>query len=144
MRLLASICLALIATGVILATGVPRKLVEQRSYDHGWESDMGALDLLSNALHEETDATSVIFVYGARRGLRSNVERRIKCMADYMTQRRSLPASRIRVARGGYRQYATIELWVVPRDATAPTPTPTLKSKDVRFRKRGLKYTCDI
>jgi hypothetical protein len=144
MKLIASICLAFVATSAILASGLPRKLLEKRSYDHGWESDMGALDLLSNTLHDETDTTGLILVYGAKRGLRGDVERRIGCMKNYMTQRRGIPSDRIRVLRGGYRQEATIELWVVPTGAAAPTATPTLRPRDIRFKKRGLKYTCDV
>lgn len=144
MKLLASICLALIATGAILASGVPRKLLEQRSYDHGWEGDMVALDLLSNALHDEPETTGVIFVYGPKRGLRRDVERRVGCMENYLTKRRGVPSGRIRVLPAGYREYATIELWVVPTGAEAPAATPTFKSKDISFKKRGVKYTCDI
>ena len=134
----------MIATAATLLSDVPRKIVETRSYPTGWEADMGALDLLSKTLQEETGTTGVVFVYGAKRDLRKNVERRIQCMNDYVTHRRGIPSNRIRVLSGGYRKHATIELWVVPRDANAPTPTPTLRPKDVIFKRRGVPYGCNI
>lgn len=105
---------------------------------------MGALDLLSNALHDDTATTGIIFVYGAKRDRRGNVERRVTCMENYMIQRRGIPSNRIRVLQGGYRQHATIELWVVPSGLQAPKPTPTLRRDHVTLTKRGERYTCNV
>src|SRR5260370_23320434 len=143
MSSLAVICWVVIAATVTLASDPPRKLVETRSYPNGWEADMGALDLLSKTLQDETGTTGVIFVYGSNRELASNVERRIRCYENYMTERRGIPSNRIRVLRGGYRQHATIELWVVPSGAQAPGKTPTLGREDVKPARRGTRYRCN-
>ena len=143
MKSLTSICWLVIAATFTLASDSPRKLVETLSYPTGWEADMGALDLLSKALEDEPGTTGIIFVYGANRELAVNVQRRIRCFETYMTDRRDIPSNRIRVLRGGYRQHATIELWVVPSGAEAPKPTPTLGREDVRPTKRGARYRCD-
>jgi hypothetical protein len=143
MKFLASICWVMIVAGATLASDPPRKLIETRSYPTGWEADMGALDLLSNALQNEPGTTGIIFVYGANRELATNVQRRIRCFETYMTNRRGVPSNRIRVLHGGYRQHATIELWVVASGAEAPTPKPTLGREDVRPAKHGTRYRCD-
>jgi hypothetical protein len=121
----------------------PRKLIDIYSYPTAWESDMGALDLLSNTLRDDTKASGVVFVYGSNGELATNVDRRIRCFETYMTDRRGIPSNRIRVLRGGYRQHAAIELWAVPSGGTAPKPTPTLGREDVKPAKRGTRYRCD-
>ena len=143
MKFLALVCWVAIAGASPLASDPPRRLVETRSYPNGWEADTGALDLLAKTLQDEVGATGIIFVYGANRDVAENVGRRIRCFETYMINRRGIPSNRIRVLHGGYRQHATIELWVVPSGAEAPKPTPTLGREDVRPAKRGTRYRCD-
>ena len=135
-------CVAIMAT-VTLASQPARKLWELRSCPECWESDMGALDLLAKTIEDEPGATGVIFVYGANSERDDNIERRIRCFENYMTQRRGIPSKRIRVMIGGYREHATIELWLVPSGAEEPTKTPTLGREDVKPARRGTKYRCD-
>jgi hypothetical protein len=143
MKSLAVICWVVIAATFTLAAEPPRRLAETRSYPNGWEADMGALDLLSTTLLDETGTTGVIFVYGSNRELAGNVERRIRCYENYLTERRGVPSPRIRVITGGYRQHAMIELWVVPSGAKPPDKTPTLGREDVKPARRGTKYRCN-
>ena len=143
MKVLVFICCVVVGAGVALASNPARKLVEIRSYPNAWESDMGALDLLANTLQDEVGATGIIFVYGANREFYQNIDRRIHCFENYMTQRRGIPADRVRVMVGGYRKHATIELWLVPSGAEVPKKTPTLGREDVRPAKRGTRYRCD-
>jgi hypothetical protein len=143
MNFLALICCVGIVAAAPLASDPPRKLIETYSYPTSWESDMAALDLLSNVLHENTDATGLVFVYGSNRELATNIDRRMRCFETYMTDRRGIPSNRIRILGVGYRQRATIELWVVPRGAEAPKPTPMLGREDVRPTRRGTRYRCD-
>lgn len=125
-----TICLVsivLLTFTVATASGAsisPRKLLETQSYDNGWEADMGSLDLLSTTLHSEPDSTGYIFVYGARRGYHNDVAKRIKCIKEYMLQRRGIPPGNLKVINGGYREHVTIEAWVAPSGSTAPVPTP--------------------
>ena len=67
------VCIVLVTCTVSEATTSPRKLLETRSYDRGWEADMGGLDLLSITLQNEPDSTGYIFVYGAKRGYHNDV-----------------------------------------------------------------------
>src|SRR5205807_10635354 len=97
------VCIVFVGFTVSSASTSPRKLMETRSYEHGWEADMGALDLLSKALQDEPNSIGYIFIYGARRGRRNDVERRMACMKGYLLQRRGISADSLRVVNGGYR-----------------------------------------
>jgi hypothetical protein len=44
-----------------------------------------------------------------------------------------MESGRIVIVDGGYREGATVELFIVPAGATPPTPTPTLDAKDVQI-----------
>ncbi len=105
---------------------------------------MGALDLLSKALQDEPNSTGYIFIYGARRGYRNDVVRRMECMKNYMLNRRGIPSDSLRVINGGYREYAMVELWVAPNGSLAPVPRPTVRPKNVRFKRGGTRYTCNV
>ncbi len=105
---------------------------------------MGVLDLLTITLQNEPDSTGYIIVYGARRGYRNDVATRMKCMKDYMIQRRGIPAGSLKVINGGYREYAMIELWIAPNGSLAPVPRPTVEPKNVRFKRGGTRYSCNL
>jgi hypothetical protein len=63
----------------------------------------------------------------------------------YLVDTRGVDAKRIVVINGGYREEWTAELWIVPKGATPPNPSPTLAAKDIRFRKGKIPkdaYEC--
>jgi hypothetical protein len=136
----------LLFAGVVVtfASTSSRKLIETRSYDHGWEADMAALDLLATNLQNEPNSTGYIFIYGAMRGYRNDVAIRMECMKNYMLQRRGIPDYRLRVVNGGYREYTMIELWVAPHESVAPVPRPMVRRKNVRLKRGRTKYTCNV
>lgn len=144
MKITALVFIILVACIVAAAQTPPGKLVENRSYDRGWEADMGALDLLSVALQQESMSTGYIFIYGARRGQRNEVAIRLKCMKNYMLKQRGIPGPRLKVIDGGYREEVMFELWVAPSGSDAPVPTPTIKPKSVRLKRGGSKYSCNL
>ena len=141
------VCIVLVTftvATVSVASTSPRKLLETRSYDRGWEADMGGLDLLSTTLQNEPDSTAYIFVYGARRGYHNDVAKRIKCIREYLLQRRGISPHSLKVINGGYREQVTIEVWVAPSGSSAPVPTPTTKPGAVNFKRGGTRYTCNV
>ncbi len=56
---------------------------------------------------------------------------------------RNQDLGRIVWINGGYRENWTTELWVVPNNADAPKPTPTVKEKEIKF-KRGKAKKLDL
>lgn len=142
-----AVSIVLLTFTVAIASGAstaPRKLLETQSSDHGWEADMAGLDLLSVTLQNEPDSTGYIFVYGARRGYHNDVAKRIKCIKEYLLQRRGIPPASLKVINGGYREHVTIEVWVAPSGSTAPVPTPTTKPGAVKSKRGGTKYSCSL
>jgi hypothetical protein len=144
MKIALLVCIVCAGSVVSSASTSPRKLTETRSSDHGWEADMVALDLLSSTLQQEPDSTGYIIIYGARRGHRNDVKRRMECMKNYLLQRRGIPAASLKVINGGYREYAMVELWVAPNGSLAPVPRPTIKAKNIRFKRGATEYSCDL
>lgn len=101
------------------------------------EDEMARLDNFAIELQNAPDAQGYIFVYGGRRDTkRDEVQIRGSRMKRYLVENRGVSAHRVRLLNGGYRENFTVELWLVPRDDSAPTATPTVKKRDVRF-KRG-------
>jgi hypothetical protein len=115
-----------------------RKLREFGNVD--WESEMLFLDSLDNKLREEPESVAHVIVYGGRRGdRRGETQARIACIKDYMLNRRGVRPDRIVMVNGGYREESTVELWLVSRGERGPSATPTINSKEVRFRKEKIK-----
>lgn len=141
-----AVVVCIVFAGFIISSAAtsPRKLSENRSYDGGWEMDMATLDLLALALQAEPDATGYIFIYGSRRGYRNDVSKRMQCMKNYLIQRRGIPAGRLSVVNGGYRKQVIVEMWLAPGGSLAPVPRPAVPRKQVRFKRGGSKYTCNL
>jgi hypothetical protein len=56
-----------------------------------------------------------------------------------------IDGNRIILVNGGYRETWSVELWVAPKGAGWPLPTPAIKESEIRFRKgrvRKQEYTC--
>lgn len=118
------------------------------------------LDNFAVQLQNEPTATGYIIFYGGRgygylcghdgRRLprRGEAEARASRLKPYITSAwANFDAARIVVVNGGYRERWTAELWIVPAGAEPPAPTPTLKPKDIKFRRgiaRKRDYRCEV
>jgi hypothetical protein len=143
------ICLTIwfnVAASASATSAEARKLMEFTSTN--WEDDMSRLDYLDGVLRDAPDANAYIIVYGGQRGdRRGENQARIACIKNYMVERRGVSPQRIEVIDGGHREQATVELWLIPRGERGPEPKPTVKPKDVRFRKGSVKdwrHRCSI
>ena len=90
------------------------------------DDESARLDTFYLALHNQPDLKGYIVGYNDPPGLRGQFLRRIYGDWRYLTKYRGLDPNRIIVLNGGYREKFTIELWVVPPEATPPKPAPTL------------------
>jgi hypothetical protein len=120
------------------------------------EDEMARLDNFAVHLQQEPEAQGYIIFYEGRRysscyNRRARIPRRGEAVAraarlkPYLTDRRGLDAKRVIIINGGYRQEWEAELWIVPKGAEPPKPTPTLEMKDVKFRKGRIgkrEYEC--
>ena len=116
---------------------VPFKMDEMGNVPSG---DMKArLDNYAVSLAATPEMQAYIIFYGGRRydgrlGRRNEAERLAARLLDYLLKTRAIAPERIRMINGGFREEWTAELWLSPRGATAPTPTPTIPSGEIKFR----------
>lgn len=135
------ICIALSAVvspesnvAVCIAPEQARKLDEFGNVT--CEDELARLDNFTNELLNDANAQGYLIVYGGRRGRRNEAKARAARMKFYLVRNRGLDAKRIITSDGGYREELTTELWVKRRGESAPSPTPTVKLRDVKLRGR--------
>lgn len=78
-------------------------------------------------------------VFRPKRGNALNLAREVPLYA----KGRKLDENKIILIEGGYRDEATLELWLVPEGAAPPKATPTIVEKDVVFGKGKPSPTRD-
>jgi hypothetical protein len=61
--------------------------------------------------------------------------------AAYPTTPQNLLKDKIILIDGGFRENLEVEIWLVPKDAALPKPTPTIDEKDIDFRRDGAYKT---
>ena len=106
-----------------------------------WEDAMARLDNFAIQLQSQPNTTGVVIVYGGQGRRRGEPQAWSNCIKDYLVNRRGIGANRIVMINGGYRESLTAEMWATLRKGYNPlvTPSPTIKAKDVRFRKGKIK-----
>ena len=97
-----------------------------------FDDQKARLDNLAVELQNDPSATTYVIAYGGRTsriGIAGLLGSRAQ---DYLMTARGIDGSRIVVINGGFREEDCVELWIVPRGATTPQPTPTVQAGDVR------------
>jgi len=117
------------------------------------------LDNFAVTLQSQPESQGYIIVYGGRHQnypychshprlpRRGEAQARAARLKNYLVNSRSLDAKRVIVIDGGYREYWFAQLWIASKDASPPTPRPTVKPQDIRFRKGRIKkhdYECQV
>lgn len=99
----------------------------------------------AEALKKKPDARAFIIAYEqyckdecshgvVLRDQRGTAERMLKHEKEILVKRYGISALRIVTVKGGYRMYRKAELWIVPKGADTPVPSPTVIPP--RTRKR--------
>ncbi len=70
-----------------------------------------------------------------RRPRKGEAEARAARIKPYLANTRGLDPERIFVISGGHRESWTAELWIVPKGAKPPAPTPTVQPEDIEYIK---------
>jgi hypothetical protein len=103
-------------------------IVEPRKFDEfgdiARDDEKARLDNFAIQLQQEPEAQGYIFVYtGTGRRIRPDyAQRRTARIRDYLINARGMDSRRVVILEGPARAEPTVELWIVPPGATAPTP----------------------
>jgi hypothetical protein len=97
-----------------------------------FDDQKARLDNLAVELQNDPSTTTYIIAYGGRTSRIGQADVLGTRAQDYLVRQRRIDQSRIVVLNGGFREEDCVELWIVPRGATPPQPTPTVQAGDVR------------
>jgi hypothetical protein len=89
--------------------------------------------LARQILKEPKTSKAVIIFYNQRKGTYPSDKG--KDWADYAlgvsVNGYNIPRQQIILINGGYREYATLEFWIVPQNAQPPEPTPSVDKTEI-------------
>lgn len=97
-----------------------------------FDDQKARLDNLAVELQNDPSTTTYVIAYGGRSSRIGQADLLGSRAHDYLVAQRGIDQSRIVVLNGGFREEDCVELWVVPRGATPPQPSPTVQAGDVR------------
>lgn len=98
------------------------------------EDEMAHLDNYAIELQNDPKLYAYVVVYAGRVSRINEAIARAKRIRLYLVNNRRIKAGRVVLIDGGYRGELEVELWVLPREAKPPIPTPTLTRREVRVR----------
>jgi hypothetical protein len=109
-----------------------------------FDDQKARLDNLAVELQNDPSTTTYVIAYGGRTSRIGQADLLGSRARDYLVGQRGIDQSRIVVMNGGFREEDCVELWIIPRGATPPVPTPTVGAGDVRPaptvpRRRGRR-----
>ena len=124
------------------------------------DDEKARLDNFAIQLGNNPDTQGYIIFYGGRRQnypycdssrlrlpRRGEAEARAARMKPYLVNSRGVDSNHIVVINGGYRESWSAEIWIVPKGANPPTPTPTVQPQEIKFRRGKAKsrdYRCEV
>jgi hypothetical protein len=97
-----------------------------------FDDQKARLDNLAVELQHDPTTTVNVIAYGGRTSRIGQADLLGTRARDYLVRQRGIDQSRIVVVNGGFSEEDCVELWIVPRGATPPQPTPTVQAGDVR------------
>jgi hypothetical protein len=93
------------------------------------------LDNFVIALKERRGTEGYIIGYSGRKARAGEALRRVQRARNYLIKVRKFPPSRLKAIDGGYREEASVELYVMPPGGCPPKITPTIDPRDVQILK---------
>jgi K319-like protein len=113
-------------------------VVEPRKFDEygniRFNDEKARLDNYAIQLQNEPGSTGTIIGYGACEG---EGQARADRAKNYLVNTRGIDAGRLTAIDGGCREELTVQLWVVPTGATAPTATESTVTPCPQCRRAG-------
>jgi hypothetical protein len=115
-------------------TSLPRRENPAREFDVcaacSYDDQKARLDNLAVELQRDPSLSAYIISYGGRVSRVGTADRLGARAKEYLVSKRGIDQSRITLLNGGFREDETLQLWIIPRGATPPQPSPTLQPGD--------------
>jgi hypothetical protein len=96
------------------------------------EDELARLDYLRVGINSDPLAHGYIIIYGGKHGRRNEVKAKIARVKANL--RGHVMPDRVTFIDGGFREKLSVELWLGEKGKSAPIPTPTIDSKDVKLK----------
>lgn len=90
------------------------------------------LDNFAIELMNDPTAQGYVIVYGGRTGQATEAQTAARKIQTDVVKTTGLPANRLVLMNGGYREEFAVELWLAPTGATPPEPTPTISESEIK------------
>ena len=113
---------------------------EEYSSDTPQDKIRELLDALAQHLKLNPSLKAFIISYGGKQSCRNEALLRARLATRYLSEMRGISSSRSAILNGGYRKDWVVELWVGSPGATPPSPTRTIKRKQVMI-SGNCKFT---
>ena len=89
------------------------------------------LDNFAVELKADPTVQGYLIVYGGRRSKAGEARKAAARAKTYLVKKRRINAKRLATIDGGYREEASVELWLVPSGAQPPQATPNVDPSEV-------------
>jgi len=126
-------------TKQIAGCGLIRKFDEYGNIS--FSDEKARLDNVAIQAKSEPNSRVYIVAYGGRRAVKGEAETRAARAKKYLIEENELGEERVVTIDGGHREDLTVEIWILPPDASPPTPSPTLQPEDVEIIDPPVKRT---
>ena len=131
MRLLIAICLLFGTVYQQQSPPVARRLDSYNDKIRHSEAEMWHLeDFLVPALSADPQSKAYIIAYGGRKTEPGKARRYAVRAKNYLVNYRGIDPQRVVPVDGGRREDFIVEVWLVPKDAKPPEPSPTITVAD--------------
>ena len=97
-------------------------------------AEQSRLDALANALKVDSHSVCYILTYAGQNACIWEAEWRATRAKKYLVEKHEIDSDRVIIMDGGFRQNFTTELFISPRNACGPLPSPTLGTDDAQIR----------
>ena len=100
-------------------------------------SDLSAhVDYFMNMINANPEMTGQITAYAGRgKGDRAEQDKALASVIRIFAFRR-YGTDRVRIVNGGFREYNSAEMWLLPKDVSPPKPTPSVDPKFIRISRK--------
>lgn len=102
-----------------------------------FEAEKAVLDNFAISLLEAPEKEGYLIAYAGRCGRDAEAHERAERAKSYLVGERGIKPERIVTIDGGHREEFTVELYIVPRQAPAPIPTPAIAPREMRIIRDG-------